>query len=124
MVTSISITSREEAQTAIEMLTAYLTATENKNVEEKAPVKKTPAKRTKTEKPTEEVAAEAKAKTEKAVAKAKALSYEDVVNVAKDVRKKVDLPSVKAVIKEFGGPKISDIPEDKYGDFVEALKAL
>lgn len=95
-----------------------LAAAETKTVLEQP---KTAAEEPKVEEPK----AEPKTEEPKAEPTAPIYTKQEVINILTGLNKKyADKDIIPTVIKQFGGSKLSDIPEEKYGDLVEAAKKI
>lgn len=112
MITTIRITNREEAKTAIDMITAYLGVTETKEA--------TPTKEVTKEKKT----VEAPVEDDENVKSASEISLADLTETAKAaVAKTKDRALVKATINVYGA-NLAAVKENDYPALFADLKGL
>jgi hypothetical protein len=74
----------------------------------------------------EEPKAEPKTEEPKVEPNAPTYTKQEVINILTGLNKKYgdEKQIIPTVIRQFGGSKLSDIPEEKYGELVEAAKKI
>ena len=132
MITTIRITSTEEAKTALLMIQAYLTSVEGNPAEApmakaeepkaEAPKKKAPAKKKAPVKKAEEPKAEEPKVEEPSDGDAQP-TLAELTALAKETAFRAGKNAVKATINLYG-VNLRAVPEEVYGTLADALKAL